>query len=639
MKKVLIIEDCAELAAHWQAAFESHELHVIHEPEYEKAIELLGETAVDLVITDIALPDGKGRLLDFAGLAILSYIALKLETPPKVIAVSGANFEQSNLHFLHLLECAKLLQKPFDVDTIVDLGMTLIAEKSLEERLERMKAIESKHATDSVLWLNVRGEFVYASEAAVNSYQYSQDEFMNMIVTEINPGLESIEQFTGKIWPIVKQRGRETFPAIHQRKDGSTFPVEVAAYFVEFEGEETVCSFVRDITRRLADEEGLRLLGAAVDASQDAFVIAKVDSTDAQDKQKLSVVFTNDAYKIITGYTLEETLGKPPRLLDGAETNQVALGSIADAFERRQPLHTEILLYEKSGSTFWCDFQLTPIEDGQGKNTHWLMVFKDVTTEKMASQGLIEIRNSHQLALAKERAMLRRSNSDLEQFAYVASHDLQEPLRAIGGFMQMLDQQYSDQLDDTAAGYVRKAVAGAARMEQLIKDLLHFSKITREANSLQPIDLNDVVASACLSLEDVIKRRGAEIDVGTLPMIQGERTQLTRMFQNLIDNAIKYCEADIPRVSIQSSEKDGQWQVFVSDNGIGVDPEYRNQIFAIFKRLHRREQYPGTGIGLAICHRVVQQHGGSISIEDNPDLTDSQTGCRFVLKFPKLESD
>jgi PAS domain S-box-containing protein len=758
VKKVLLIEDSVELAAHWQAAFEAHDLYVIHEPEYEKAIELLRETDFDLVVTDITLPNEKGKLFDFAGLAIISYIVLELKNPPKVIAVSGSNFEQTNLPFLHLLDCAKLLQKPFAAKKIVELGIKLIGEKSLEERLEKMKAVEARYATDSVFWLNHQGGIVDASEAAVKDYQYTHEQLMEMTIDRIDSELKSLDQFTDKIWPLIKRNGRKTFTMTHRRKDGSTFPVEIAAHFVEFEGEEAICSFVRDITQRRADEEELRLLGAAVKASQDAFVITKAAANDGEEA---SVVFANEAYTKITGFSFEETLGKQPRLMEGADTNQDVFIAITDALANFRPIRTEILLYEKSGTAFWCEFQLTPVADSQGNNTHCLMVFRDITKRKLADETLFEVSSSHramvellgstdgvwdwnietgkvifqagyrlvlgydgddvdglpnhfdtfesnihpedrqrvfsiqqesikaktsfeaeyrmrckdgsyiwvhdrgatiygkddqptrmtgsiyditlrretQVALISERELLRRSNSDLEQFAYVASHDLQEPLRAVGGFMQLLDQQYSDKLDEKASGYVRKAVAGATRMEQLINDLLHFSRVTREGKSLTRVDLNDVVTSACLSLEEVIGRRGAEIDVGRLPTIQGDLSQLSQLFQNLIDNAIKYCQADTPRVAIQSSEEQGNWQVSVSDNGIGIDPEYRDQIFAIFNRLHRREQYPGTGIGLAICRRVVQRHGGSISVQDKVDQSGGQTGCRFVLKFPKIKPD
>ena len=757
MKTVLIIEDGAELAACWQAAFELHDLRVIHEPQYEAAIGVLKDSQVDLVITDIALPNKAGEVFDFAGLAILSFISLHLENPPQVIAVSGYRSDQTNLICLELLDSANFLQKPFDVETIVDLGVKLIDKRSLEERWAKMKSIEDTHATGSVFWLNQQGEFVYAREAALSNYQYSKEELMKMTVGQINQWVESDEKFS-TIWTVVKQQGRKTFRTSHQRKDGSTFPVEIAAHFVELEGDELVCCFVSDITQRLKDEEELRLLGAAVRTAQDAFLI--VENIGSAESPEYNTVFVNEVYTTMTGYTFEETIGKKPRSLEGDKTNQDALIAIADGLSLWHPVHTEILLYAKSGTAFWCDFQMSPISDEEGSYTHWLIVMRDVTSMKQSSEALETVGSSHRAmvellgstdgvwdwdirtnevaffpgylkilgydidsptkqvehfsefvsavhrddkqrvlnaqqesldaktpfeeeyrlrcrdgsyiwvhgrgatvydqdakpvrmvgsiyditqqkttaaALVNEREMLRRSNSDLEQFAYVASHDLQEPLRAVGGFMQILDREYSNQLDETGVGYIRKSVEGATRMQQLINDLLHFSRVTREHSALKAINLKAAIDAACSTLEKRIAQSSAKIDIGPMPEILGEVTQLTQLFQNLIDNGIKYCESKAPHISINSEETADQWLISVNDNGIGIAPEYRKQIFEIFKRLHRREEYPGTGIGLAICHRVVQRHGGTITIEDAVDSDGNPaTGCRFILAFPKLE--
>jgi len=528
-------------------------------------------------------------------------------------------------------------------------------------------------------------------------------------------------------------------------------PVECEVYLrqVAINPEESlVFARLHDIRDKKLQEE-LRLLGAAVKSTQDAFLIAKVDP---EADPEFCVVFANEAYSKMTGYTLEETIGKKPRSMEGADTNQDALIALADALEHRRPLRTEILLYGKDDTAFWCDFRLSPIADSQGHATHWLMVMSDITQMKHSNDALLAVSGSHRAMvellgtndgvwdwnmstdfvnyypgcrkvlgygpddddefpnnieafngflhpddldrvmasqraslqsrtpfedqyrlrhkdghyiwihgraaaiygsdgvpmrmvgsiydisklktvehqLKLERLMLQRSNSDLEQFAYVASHDLQEPLRAVGGFMQVLDRDYADQLDEKAAGYVRKAVQGAARMQQLINDLLHFSRITREVQETKPVDLDNAVQQACVTLDETLKERKAQVNFRDLPTIDGELTQLTQLFQNLIDNGTKYCESESPSVDIAYTDVGDHYHVSVTDNGIGIEPEYRDQIFSIFKRLHHREEYSGTGIGLAICHRVVQRHGGSISVEGADG-----GGSRFVLKFPK----
>ncbi len=224
---------------------------------------------------------------------------------------------------------------------------------------------------------------------------------------------------------------------------------------------------------------------------------------------------------------------------------------------------------------------------------------------------------------------LRRSNADLEQFAYVASHDLQEPLRKIASFCQALQARYQGQLDERADQYIDFAVDGAKRMQTLINDLLAFSRVGRSGRPQETVELEDVLAAAQAALAQAIAESGAQVQASELPAIRGDRTQLTSLFQNLLANAVKFRGADPPLVRIEAVRSDGEWQLSCSDNGIGVEPEYAERIFLIFQRLHSREAYGGSGIGLALCRKIVEYHGGRMWLD-----TEYSGGASFRFTLP-----
>jgi light-regulated signal transduction histidine kinase (bacteriophytochrome) len=226
-------------------------------------------------------------------------------------------------------------------------------------------------------------------------------------------------------------------------------------------------------------------------------------------------------------------------------------------------------------------------------------------------------------------AALTRSNEDLEQFAYVASHDLQEPLRAVAGYCRLLEMDYAGQLSDEAREYIDNAVEGTSRMQALIVDLLQYSRVGRRGQPFSAVSLNAVLDEVRSQLSTVVSETGAVIDCLELPTVQGDRIQLVQLMQNLIGNGIKYCRAAVPRIEVSASRGDGEWLVAVRDNGIGIPRKFRERIFKIFQRLHTRDEYAGTGIGLAICKRIVERHGGRIWVE-----SEAGQGSTFCFTLP-----
>ena len=233
---------------------------------------------------------------------------------------------------------------------------------------------------------------------------------------------------------------------------------------------------------------------------------------------------------------------------------------------------------------------------------------RDITERKRAEEKLILTAGD-----------LARSNKDLEQFAYVASHDLQEPLRMVTGYLQLLERRYKGQLDPDADDFINFAVDGAFRMQQLITDLLAYSRVGMQGGTFEAVDCQIALDQAMVNLGSSIRESGAEISHDPLPTVKADPTQLVQLLQNLIGNAIKFCGQRQPKVHIGVRSQNGQWIFSVKDNGIGIEKQYLKRIFVIFQRLHGREEYPGTGIGLAICKRIVERHGGNIWVESEPE--------------------
>jgi light-regulated signal transduction histidine kinase (bacteriophytochrome) len=224
---------------------------------------------------------------------------------------------------------------------------------------------------------------------------------------------------------------------------------------------------------------------------------------------------------------------------------------------------------------------------------------------------------------------LEQSNEELERFAYIASHDLQEPLRMVSSFTQLLAKRYHDKLDAEANEFIGFAVDGAKRMQTLITDLLAFSRVSTKGKRFAPTDTQAIVDQAINNLHVLIQEKNAEITYENLPRVVGDETQLSQLFQNLISNAVKFNDKKIPKIIISAIQKHRHWTFVVEDNGIGIAPEYFNKIFLIFQRLHTNVEYQGTGVGLAICKKIVERHGGKIWVESQPGK-----GSRFCFTLP-----
>jgi PAS domain S-box-containing protein len=332
------------------------------------------------------------------------------------------------------------------------------------------------------------------------------------------------------------------------------------------------------------------------------------------------IVRVNHAECRLLGYGAGEILGR--RVWDFVAPSQVekamAVFQAAAQAPNQRMEDSEWELCGRDGETRLVRLQQNQVRDSRGVVTGLRCTMLDIT----------ELRRQEEL-LRRQAADLARSNAELEQFAYVASHDLQEPLRMVASFTQLLARRYTGKLDAKADEYIQYAVGGAKRMQQLITDLLALSRVGTSGGDFCDVPLTDVMSDVLLNLGPAINDIGATVVYDSLPTVFADRGQMTQLLQNLIGNAVKFRGTESPRVHISAEEAGDQWTISVSDNGIGIPPEHKERVFQIFQRLHTREQYPGTGIGLAICRKIVERHGGKIWLDSAPG---AGTTFHFTLR-------
>jgi PAS domain S-box-containing protein len=308
-------------------------------------------------------------------------------------------------------------------------------------------------------------------------------------------------------------------------------------------------------------------------------------------------------------------LGKRRWELDLFGVSAAQLEEHKAVHEARRPFHDfEYGHRDEAGKIRYLSISGQPIFDEEGRFKGYRGVGKDITRRKLDEAAL---RHAHDELEAQARE-LSRSNEELQQFAYVASHDLQEPLRMISSYTQLLERRYGDKLDANAREFMDFIVDGAARMKQLIEDLLAYSRVGTRGRDFQPTSSEDALAKALANLRAAQEASAAVVTHDKLPEVLADGAQLTQVFQNLIGNAMKFRGGEAPRIHVSAQTRDEVWVFEVRDNGIGLDPQYADRIFMMFQRLHNKAEYPGTGIGLAICKKIVERHGGRIWVESTP---------------------
>ena len=307
----------------------------------------------------------------------------------------------------------------------------------------------------------------------------------------------------------------------------------------------------------------------------------------------------------ILGYEEDELVGKSSLGFVLAEDRDTVRENAVRMLKGGCSLGYEFRIVNKQAKIKWVMETVVPIYYRRKRATLGSLI--DVTERKQMEERLKQITDE-----------MQRSNTELEQFAYVISHDLQEPLRMVSSYTQLLAKRYSDKLDTDADEFIAYAVDGAKRMQTLLHDLLEYSRVGTRGKPFSLVNCEHIVEQAMANLKISIEECDASVSYGVLPTVMGDEGQLVRLFQNLIGNAIKFRREEAPQVQISAQRRNNTVTFSIRDNGIGIDSQHRQSIFEIFRRLHTKEEYPGTGMGLAICKKIVERHGGHISVQSQP---------------------
>jgi PAS domain S-box-containing protein len=472
-------------------------------------------------------------------------------------------------------------------------------------------------APDAMIVVDERGEIVLLNLQAEKQFGYRRDELLGQMVTSIVPrgfaerlaadGLRSAED-------ALAQHIGTGIELTARRKDGSEFPIEIMLSPLRSPEGMLVTAAIRNISVRKDAEEHLvqmenRYRGL-LEAAPDAMVVVN---------QAGKIVLLNLQAETQFGYRRDELLGQkmsnivpagfPERLVADS------LRSAEDALAQQIGTGIELTARRKDGSEFPIEIMLSPLESAEGVLV--TAAIRNITARKHSEAQLLE-----------KVEELKRSNEELQQFAYIASHDLQEPLRMVAGYTALLAKRYRGKLDSDADEFIAFAVDGASRMQLLIRDLLAYSRVGSKGKELLDTSSEEALRQAIRNLRGAIEASGALVTHDALPFVKADEMQLTQLFQNLVGNAIKYRRAEIPRVHITAlpNEPD-KWMFSIRDNGLGIESRFFERIFGVFQRLHKREEFDGTGIGLAICKKIVERHGGAISVE-------STVGAGSTFHFP-----
>ncbi len=491
---------------------------------------------------------------------------------------------------------------------IRDISVRQDAERHLAQMEGRYRGL-LEAAPDAMVVVKPGGEIVLLNVQAEKQFGYRRDELVGKKVKSIIPegfAERLIADGTRTAAEALAQQIGTGLELLGRRKDGSEFPLEIMLSPLESAEGILVTAAIRDISVRRAAELHLAQMEGRyrglLEAAPDAMVVVNPAG---------EIVLLNVQAEKQFGYRRDELVGQQVKNIipEGFAERLVAdaLRSAEDALAQQIGTGIELTGRHKNGSDFPIEIMLSPLESAEGILV--TAAIRDISTRKTA-----------ELHLLQKVEELNRSNEELGQFAYIASHDLQEPLRMVASYTQLLSRRYRGKLDADADEFIAFAVDGASRMQRLIQDLLAYSRVGTKGKDLLDTSGEEALQRALINLRGAIEESGALVTHDPLPAVLADETQLIQLFQNLVGNAIKYQRpGGVPQVHISvAGSGENKWMFAVKDNGLGIDPQYYEKIFGMFQRLHKREEFAGTGIGLAICKKIVERHGGSISVESQP---------------------
>jgi PAS domain S-box-containing protein len=597
---------------------------------------LLVETAVDyrqairsfnadIILCDHTLPNFNSKI------AYEIYREQKLDIP--FILVTGTVSEEFAVEMMtagiddYLLK-TNLQRLPMAIQQAVLKKATERKIKAVQLELQQsetqLRTIFENSAVGLVL-LNMQGDIIQLNNLAHYYLSLSFGKAFNTHYNLLRSKALYNENFSEK-FETVMSGNTVQYESFYPREftGGITFSISINPIYDAANTVVGCCMTIEDITERKREEQHLKLLESVITHTNDAVMIT--DNGGANNHER-KMVYVNEATSKMTGYTAAELIGKSPNILQGAKSNKQELKRMSEAMNKLEPCEITVINYRKNGEEYWVNFSVSPVADEKGIFTHWIIIERDVTESKNIEIQLNQL-NENLLDQSKKLAI---SNEDLEHFAFIASHDLQEPLRMVTSFLTLLEKKYEAVLDNTAKQYIHFAVDGANRMRQIIMDLLQFSRIGKDAENPEMIDVNNLVDEIKLLYSKEITDKNATIKVDTLPQLYAHISPARQVFQNLISNALKYSSKKTAvEINISAKDLGTSWQFAVADNGIGISKEYFDKIFIIFQRLHSLSDYPGTGLGLAVTKKIIGNMGGKIWVE-----SEEGKGSTFYFTLPK----
>lgn len=507
------------------------------------------------------------------------------------------------------------------------------AKEALKESEKKFRELFNQ-ATDmlSLTELNNDGTikgYIEVNETATKRLGYSKEELLSMTPLDLYLDNSTIKKMVSELL----EKGYSIAENIQVTKDGRQIPVELNTHLFKLKGKNVVLSISRDITERKKAEKALKesveskskILNALIESEEklNATIESSPDSITVADLN-LKITSCNQATVVMYGASSkDEIIGLRIPDLVVPKYHQLITETMSRLLREMKSVILEVELYRKDNSIFPAEISANVVKDVNGKPIYFVGITKDISYRKNAEREREALIND-----------LKRSNEELQQFAYVASHDLQEPLRTIASFTELIERRYRGQLDKDADEFIEFIVDGTNRMQAMIKDLLQYSRVQTKGGEFTTTDIQKALDHALSNLKVSIEENNAEITHDKLPTVIADEKQFIQLFQNLISNAIKFRKEEEPpkiHISARKDQEKNEYVFSVSDNGIGMDPEQSKRIFEIFQRLHTRDEYKGTGIGLAVAKKIVERHGGRIWVESWPGK-----GTTFYFAIPIL---
>ncbi|MCF0052437.1 PAS domain S-box protein [Dyadobacter sp. LJ53] len=505
----------------------------------------------------------------------------------------------------------------------------------LLESEERYRLMVEAVKDYSIFMLDPQGHIITWSDGGGLIQGYAESEVLGKHFSIFYTATDLIDKKPDRELEIARQTGAYREEGWRVKKGGSLFWASVVLTAL-FNNQNKLIGYSKvtmDLTRRLQNEESLRQSEARYRSLVEQVGDYGIFMLDTKGR----ICSWNEGAKRIKGYTAQEVIGKyfsifypEEDILSGKPARELRIARATGKYEE------EGWRLRKDGSRFWANIVITAVYDTERLLTGFSKVTRDLTERKLAEQGLQERSNEYrQLVqeLMTTNNALSAVNHELEEFTAIVSHDLKEPVRSVKSYLYLIEQQIAQQKYELIGSSVLKSIKGTQRMQDLIDNLLQYSQVSKTDLKREKLDLDDVVAEALLNLDDAIRKSGAQISKDmTTQGLFGDRVQLAQMFQNLLANALKFTNGKTPEVSIRSWPESDVLRIVVTDNGIGIAEQHLEKVFGVFKKLHFASKYPGTGMGLAICKKVVERHNGKIWAESSPGQ-----GTSFHIMIPTNE--